>query len=112
MTAQWDDRIRRIYVCQAEEVEVLLCLFLEEGSRPRGLARIRWREGPVHLVEFPQEPLPRLEERMHHEASALCRELGVPLLSIDVPEGMETSTVLRWIQMQRERGSPLRELLH
>ena len=94
MDKRHQNSIRRIYVCRSEQIEMAVFVFLENGDRPRAIARIQQQTGSNIFVEFPSLPLQPLQQRVEENVRSFSKEFGGEVMSLQWPEGCSPRELL------------------
>jgi len=97
------DRIHTIYLCRSPQVTMLVFLFLQEGIKPRAIARLEWSTGAVMFVEFPELPWDELQEQVRRDMLAFSTQYDAAVSTIHIPSGCSPETLLGWIEAEKSR---------
>ncbi len=103
MSPHPQDRIHTIYLCRSPQVTMLVFLFLQEGVKPRAIARLEWSTGVVIFVEFPQLPWEELQEQVRRDMLAFSTQYDAAISKIQIPSGCSPEELLGWIEAEKTR---------
>jgi len=82
---------------------MLVFLFLQEGIKPRAIARLEWSTGAVIFVEFPELPWDELQEQVRKDMLAFSAQYNAPVSTIHIPSGCSPDVLLGWIEAGRSK---------
>ena len=98
MANRKQDRILRLYVCQATDISMYIYVFLEGGCNPRAIAGVQQGSTEVVYVEFPQLPLGALEQRVKDNVNAFSKQYEALVFTIEPPQGCTPYELIEWVQ--------------
>ena len=102
MANRQQDRILRLYVCQATDISMYIYVFLEGGSNPRAIASVQQGSAKGIYVEFPQLPLGALEQRVKDNVHAFSKQYEALVFTIEPPQGCTPGELIEWVQSKSD----------